>query len=109
MYRRVVSGLLGGVIVAIGIFLKDQFPDREAAIQVTIWSLLVFTMIVRINWKDVRERWFWVALCISFGIHALCVWALRNSLPFNSFGVAILMGILEAILLQGVFRVVSRS
>jgi len=107
--KRLVSATLGAIIVAIGIFLQSEFPDRPMMVQIIVWSLLVFAIMIWGNSKDTRERWFWIAFCIAVCIHIAVVGTFWNSLPFKSLGVVILFAIPETIVLQGIFRAVSRS
>ena len=101
--------MLGAIILALGIFLQSEFPDRRVMVQITVWSLLVLSIMAWANSEGIREQWFWVALCIAVTVHAAVVGSFRSSLPFKSLGVVIFFVVPEIIVLQSVFRAVSRS
>jgi hypothetical protein len=106
---RIVSGILGAVILAIGIFLQSEFPNQPVIVQVTVWTLLLFAIMVWANFNGIRKRWFWISCVIAIAIHAAVVGTFWDSLPFSSLGIVVFFVLPESIVLQLVFIAVSRS
>jgi hypothetical protein len=97
------------VLLAFAILLDHVLPAHAASAQVVFWTVFVITMIALGNYRQRHERWFWKAMGCVILVHALVVATLRARIPFQTLGVVILLGALEAICLQGVVIVVSRT
>src|SRR5581483_2971078 len=107
--RRSMSGVTGLVLVALGILLQIVFPEHPAVVQVTLLTILVSAMIALGNYRQHREKWFWKAMLYAVLIHGVVLLNLRARLPFSGLGPVILISVPEAILLQGVIILASRS
>jgi hypothetical protein len=106
--RRVISGLAGLLMLAVGIYLEQAFPGHPVAVQVGFWTMFVFAMVGLINYRQHRENWFWTAMLGVVLVHAIVVATSRTRLPFYDLGVVILISGAEAVLLQAVVIAISR-
>lgn len=106
---RIVAGVIGGAIAAMGLFAFDHFPGREREIQLVVWTMFVLLIVIGPNREHFRQRWFWKACLLGGLSHVLIVFSLKGALPFSSIGVAILISIPEAVLLLYMFGVISRE
>jgi multidrug transporter EmrE-like cation transporter len=106
--RRVTSGVVGLIMLAVGIWLENALPEHPVAVQVGFWTMMVFVMTALINYKQYREKWFWSAMLAVVLAHAIVVSNFRARLPFYDLGVVILISGVEAVLLQAVVIAVSR-
>jgi len=81
--RRVISGLAGLLMLAVGICLEQAFPGHPVAVQVSFWTMFVFVMIALINYRQHRENWFWTAMLGVVLAHAIVVANSRTRTRFT--------------------------
>lgn len=105
--NRILSGGVGAVLLVIAIILQNALPDREKEVQIIVWTLIVVTMAILINHKHFREEWFWKGFLMVSLLHVFVIYSFRQSLPFPSLGVAILVAFPEVLLCQAIFRWLS--
>ncbi|MBZ5551862.1 MAG: hypothetical protein LAO21_04010 [Acidobacteriia bacterium] len=106
---RILSGAAGGALLVIALILQSLLPGREKVVQITVWTLAVLTTAILGNYEHFREKWFWKGLLLGSLVHILVVYSYRSSLPFSSLGIAGLMGFLEALVWQVIFRRLSAT
>lgn len=109
MSIRLKSGITGGVLVVFGIVLQSLFPESPTIVQVTLLTMLVFAVVSLANYKNHRQHWFWKSMLCVLLIHIVVLLNLRPHFPFPTLGTAILISLPEAILLQGVVILASRT
>lgn len=100
---RLISGLVGGLLVVIAIIFENRLSTHERMVQISLWTLLVVAMAILGNYKYIRQRWFWQSLGVGFILHSVIVITFLRSMPFSSLGIVILFAFPEAILWQIIF------
>ena len=108
--KRNFLGVAVGLGIAVfAIALLNFLPTHETAVQVTVWSLTVLAIVVGPYYLYLREGWFWRSLAIVAMIHIAIVVGFKNSLPFSTLGVVILMSVAEGIALGLLFGTLSKG
>jgi hypothetical protein len=107
--NRILGGALGLALLVTALILQSLLPGREKVVEITVWTLTVLTTAILANRQHFREKWFWKGLLLGSLLHVFIVYGSRSSLPFRSLGVAMLIGCLEAVLWQVIFRRLSAT
>lgn len=108
--KRNFLGVAAGLGIAVfAITLLNSLPTHETAVQVTVWSLTVLAIVVGPYYRYLREAWFWRSFAIVAMIHIAIVVSFKNSLPFSTLGVAILMSTAEGIALGLLIGTLSKG
>jgi hypothetical protein len=97
--RRILSGAYGLVVVALAIWLDEQGRKLQSQAFVFTAFALAAPVGVAAFTSGFRQRGFRVALASCMVIHALLLWKFVGMLPFPTLGVAILLGLVEALAL----------
>jgi hypothetical protein len=98
--RKVISGLCGGAVVAICIWLERQGKELESQIVLLTVLALVAPVGMAIVNRGPRKMWFYVAVTCCSALHVLLLWSIRRSTAFSSLGAAILVGFIECLVLM---------
>jgi len=106
---RVLAGVIGGGIAALGIFFRGQFPNSDRAVQITVWTMLVVLFVVGPNFQHIRQKWFLKASLLGGFTHFFLVFSMLGTLPFSSMGMPLIISIPEAVFILLMFREMSRN
>jgi hypothetical protein len=95
--RRLISGLYGLAIVLVSIWLDESGKKLIShAFLLSAFALTAPVGLAIVTGIGFRKRWFWIALVICCSGHLAFLWLERNSMPFDSLGVAIFVGAIES-------------
>jgi hypothetical protein len=97
--RRILSGAYGLIVVILAIWLDAHGRKLQSQILILTAFALAGPVGVAAVTKGFQQLSFRVALPSCAVIHGLFLWKIAGKLPFQTLGVAILVGSAEALVL----------
>ncbi len=97
--RKVLSGLCGLAVVAVGIWLEAHGMKLASQLVIMTAFALAAPIAVGVVRSAFRTGWLGIAIASTVLLHLFFLWNVRRSLPFSGLGVAIIFGTIECFVL----------
>jgi hypothetical protein len=102
MSTRIISGVVGAVAISVTIYLEGH--GQPVAGQCFVWTVIAMAApvgVAVVTGGNFLKAWFWVSLLATASIHAVLLWSVWDKMPLPNASVAIIFGLIEAIIFSG--------
>ena len=79
------------------------WPQYAAAIQMTIYTSMVFGSLFLGLWSERHRPAFWVGILLALPTHGLILYAIRSTFPFRSILIVVPIALTEAVAMLAAF------